>query len=145
VLGQPELGLGALPGAGGMQHLARLLGRGRALEVILTSQDVDADLAERYGWINCALPDADLDELVATVAARIASFPVDAIRTIKQVVNEVCLPRADAVRADAARFQTLVRSGEVQDRTRRLFAEGFQTRGDVELDLGVRLADLSRR
>ena len=69
VLGQPEVGFGVLPGAGGVQHLARLLGRGRAMEAILGADDFDADQAERYGWINRALPDAELDEFVAAARA----------------------------------------------------------------------------
>ncbi|MFZ0119455.1 MAG: enoyl-CoA hydratase-related protein [Pseudonocardiaceae bacterium] len=105
VLGQPEIGFGALPGAGGVQHLGRLLGRGRAMEVILGAADFDADEAERYGWVNRALPDAELDAFVARLARRIASFPADAVRSTKQVLNEMTLPGADAIRVDARRFQ----------------------------------------
>ena len=65
ILGQIEVGVGATPGAGGVQHLARLLGRGRAMEAILGADDFGAEQAERYGWINRALPDADLDAFVA--------------------------------------------------------------------------------
>ncbi|WP_460444374.1 enoyl-CoA hydratase/isomerase family protein, partial [Amycolatopsis magusensis] len=75
VLGQPEVGLGTPPGAGAIQHLTRLMGRGRALEVVLTSSDFDADLAERYGWVNRAVPDDELDELVTGIAARMSCFP----------------------------------------------------------------------
>src|ERR1700726_182058 len=94
ILGQIEVGTGAAPGAGGVQHLARLLGRGRAMGGILGSDDFDADVAERYGWINRALPDAELDAFVARLAGRIASFPADGVRTAKQVVNEVTMPAA---------------------------------------------------
>ena len=78
ILGQIEVGVGSVPGAGGVQHLARLLGRGRAMEAILGADDFDAETAERYGWVNRALPDADLDAFVARLARRIASFPADA-------------------------------------------------------------------
>jgi enoyl-CoA hydratase/carnithine racemase len=142
LLGQPECGFGVAPGAGGVQHLARLLGRGRAMEMILGAQDADADLAERYGWINRALPDAELDEFVATLARRIASFPSAAIQTTKRAINELTLPPAEAVRADGRRFQELVAAPEVQDRSKELFGRGFQTRGPLELDLGTRIADL---
>src|SRR5271157_5576191 len=108
ILGQIEVGTGTTPGAGGVQHLARLLGRGRAMEAILGADDFDADQAERYGWINRALPDPDLDAFVARLARRIASFPADAVRTAKQVLNELTLPGADAIRADARRFHQLV-------------------------------------
>ena len=75
ILGQIEVGAGTLPGAGGVQHLARLLGRGRAMEAILGADDFDAEVAERYGWINRALPDADLDTFVARLAAPSRSRP----------------------------------------------------------------------
>ncbi|MER8182997.1 enoyl-CoA hydratase/isomerase family protein [Kitasatospora sp. NPDC094015] len=142
VLGQPEVGIGTPPGAGAIQHLTRLLGRGRALEVLLSSADFDADLAERYGWVNRALPDAELDGFVAALATRLAGFPRDALIAAKAAVNALTLPAAAEVRADAALFQQLVRADGVQHRTAALFRGGFQTRGPLELDLGAALADL---
>ena len=142
VLGQPEIGFGAPPGAGGVQHLTRLLGRGRAMEVLLGAADFDADEAERYGWINRALPDAELDDFVAQLARRIASFPADAVRATKQVVNELTLPAADAFRVDAKRFQHFVASDAVKHRMAVLFGQGLQTRGDLERDLGDRIGRL---
>jgi enoyl-CoA hydratase/carnithine racemase len=139
VLGQIEIGIGAPPGAGAVQHLGRLLGRGRAMEAILGAADFGADEAERYGWVNRALPDAELDAFVARLARRIASFPADAVRSAKQVLNELTLPGPDAVRADARRFQQLVGSDTVKARLAALFAKGLQTRGPLELDLGDRL------
>src|SRR5277367_5037745 len=135
ILGQIEVGTGTLPGAGGVQHLARLLGRGRAMEVILGSADFSADEAERYGWVNRALPDVELDAFVAQLARRIASFPADAVRSAKRVLNELTLPGPDAIRADARRFRQLVVSDAAQGRTAALFAHGLQTRGPLELDL----------
>jgi enoyl-CoA hydratase/carnithine racemase len=142
VLGQIEAGTGALPGAGAMQHLARLLGRGRAMEAILGADDFDAETAERYGWINRALPDTDLDAFVARLARRIASFPAEGVLTAKQVLNAVTMPAADAIRADAVRFRQLVAADAAQARTAALFAQGLQTRGPLELDLGDRLGSL---
>jgi len=142
VIGQPEIGFGVPPAAGGVQHLGRLLGRGRAMEAILGAADFDADTAERYGWINRALPDAELDEFVTLLARRIASFPADAVRSTKQVLNELTLPGPDALRADARRFQQLVRSDTVQGRMATLFEQGLQTRGPLEADLGERLESL---
>src|SRR4051794_41359872 len=78
VLGQIEVGVGTTPGAGGVQYLGRLLGRGRAMEAILGADDFDADQAERYGWINRALPDAHLDAFVARLARRLAAVPLRA-------------------------------------------------------------------
>ena len=142
ILGQIEVGAGTLPDAGGVQHLARLLGRGRAMEAILGADDFDAEVAERYGWINRALPDADLDAFVARLARRIASFPADAVRSAKRVLNELTLPGADAIRADGRRFHQLVVLDAAQGRTASLFAQGLQTRGPLELDLGDRLGAL---
>jgi enoyl-CoA hydratase/carnithine racemase len=142
VLGQPEIGFGTSPGAGGVQHLARLLGRGRAMEVILGAADFGADEAERYGWVNRALPDAELDAFVARLARCIASFPAEAVRSTKQVLNDLTLPGADAIRADARRFHQLVGSDTVKARTATLFAQGLQTRGPLELDLGDRIESL---
>jgi enoyl-CoA hydratase/carnithine racemase len=142
ILGQIEAGVGAAPGAGGVQHLARLLGRGRAMEAILGADDFDAETAERYGWVNRALPDADLDAFCARLARRIASFPAEGVRTAKQVLNEVTMPAADAIRADAVRFRQLVTSDAATGRTAALFAQGLQTRGPLELDLGDRIGAL---
>ncbi|SEO06559.1 Enoyl-CoA hydratase/carnithine racemase [Actinacidiphila rubida] len=142
VLCQIEVGVGTPPGAGAIQHLTRLLGRGRALEVLLTSADFDADLAERYGWINRALPDAELDAFVARLAARLAGFPRAGLAAAKAAVNAVALPTPDAVRADAALFQEHVRSEASQRRTAVLFDRGLQTRGPLELTLGDALIEL---
>ena len=124
------------------RSLARLLGRGRAMEAILGADDFDAGTAERYGWINRALPDAELDAFCARLARRIASFPAEGVRTAKQVLNEVTMPAADAIRADAVRFRQLVAADAAQVRTAALFAQGLQTRGPLELDLGDRLGSL---
>ena len=142
ILGQIEVGVGTTPGAGAVQHLARLLGRGRAMEAILGADDFSAEQAERYGWINRALPDAELDAFVARLAGRIASFPADAVRSAKRVLNELTMPGADAIRADARRFHQLVTSDTAQGRTASLFTQGLQTRGPLELDLGDRLGTL---
>jgi enoyl-CoA hydratase/carnithine racemase len=142
IFGQIEAGVGATPGAGAVQHLARLLGRGRAMEAILGADDFGAEVAERYGWINRALPDAELDAFVARLARRIASFPADAVRSAKRVLNELTLPGPAAIRADARRFRQLVVSDAARARTAALFAQGLQTRGPLELDLGDRLGAL---
>ena len=142
IFGQIEVGAGATPGAGAVQHLARFLGRGRAMEVILGADDFGAEVAERYGWINRAVPDADLDGFVARLARRIASFPADAVLCGKRILNELTMPGADAIRADAVRFRQLVVSDAAQARTAALFAQGLQTRGPLELDLGDRIGAL---
>jgi enoyl-CoA hydratase/carnithine racemase len=112
------------------------------MEAILGAADFDAEQAERYGWINRALPDADLDAFVARLARRIASFPADAVRSTKQVLNDLTLPGPDAIRADARRFHQLVDSEAVRVREATLFAQGLQTRCPLELDLGDRIGFL---
>jgi enoyl-CoA hydratase/carnithine racemase len=92
LFGQPEVGGGLLPGGGGTERLPRFVGRDRALEVILTSSDYDAELADRWGWITRALPDAELDDFVDTVAARLASFDRTSLASAKSMVNRASLP-----------------------------------------------------
>jgi enoyl-CoA hydratase/carnithine racemase len=92
LLGQPEVGSGLLPGGGGTERLPRAIGRDRALEVILTSADYDADTAERWGWITRALPDAELDSFVDTIVARLASFDRTSLAAAKAMVNRAVLP-----------------------------------------------------
>ncbi|MER6408677.1 enoyl-CoA hydratase/isomerase family protein [Streptomyces viridosporus] len=142
VLSQPEVGFGTSPGADALQHLTRLMGRGRALEAVLASADFDAELAERYGWINRAVPDAELDEFVVGIAARMGGFPRDALIAAKAAINAISLPPLADVRADAALFQQLVRGEGAQHRAAGLFEQGFQTRGRIELELGEALGDL---
>jgi enoyl-CoA hydratase/carnithine racemase len=112
------------------------------MEAILGADDFDADQAERYGWINRALPDADLDAFVARLARRIASFPAEAVWSAKRLLNELTLPGADAIRADARRFRQLVASDTAKGRTAALFTQGLQTPGPLELDLGDRVGAL---
>ncbi|MEU5632420.1 enoyl-CoA hydratase/isomerase family protein [Streptomyces rishiriensis] len=92
IFGQPEVGSGLLPGGGGSERLPRAIGRDRALEAILTSDDYDADTAERWGWITRALPDSELDDFVGTVAARLASFDRTSLASAKAQINRATLP-----------------------------------------------------
>ena len=142
ILSQPEVGVGLLPGAGGTQRLPALLGRGRALEAILGAEDFDALTAERYGWINRALPDQQLDSFVDDLAARIASFPSGAIASAKEFVNRASLPSADGLAAESQRFAEHLRTPEVAQRVGRLIAQGAQTRSELELNLGAALGAL---
>src|SRR4029077_20773833 len=89
MFGQPEQALGLIPGAGGIQHLARLMGRARALERMMSADDYDAELAERYGWINRALPASALGEFVRSLAHRIARFPPGGHAVSKERVNAI--------------------------------------------------------
>jgi enoyl-CoA hydratase/carnithine racemase len=144
IFGQPEAGFGLIPGAGGMQHLARLMGRGRALEAILSGDDYDADLAERYGWINRALPAKVLGDFVSALAHRISKFPVAGHLAIKERVNAIALAPADDFRRDSDLFLERARSPETQNRIKGAVPRGFQTR-DGELTLARMLGELGDR
>jgi len=142
IFGQFEPAFGVIPGAGGAQHLTRLMGRARALEVMLSAQDYDADLAERYGWINRALPAAALDDFVRSLAHRIAGFPAAGHAVVKQRVNAIALAPAEDYRHDSDLFAEGFRAPEAQRRTRVAMQRGFQTR-DAEMALGRMLGELT--
>jgi enoyl-CoA hydratase/carnithine racemase len=141
IFGQPEAGFGLIPGAGGIPHLTRLLGRGRALEVVLSAEDYDADLAERYGWINRALPAVTLGGFVRSLAHRIARFPAPALAAVKDRVNAVALAPVEEFRRDSDLFLELARRPETQGRIGASMRRGFQTH-DGELALARMLDDL---
>lgn len=131
VLGQPEVALGILPGGSGTQRLPRLLGRGRALEIILGCHDFPADLAERYGYINRALAPEALGPFVDALAYRIASFPPDAIRLAKEAVGAAELPTPEGLAEEAHRFNQLMATEEARRRMALFMDAGGQQR-DVE-------------
>jgi len=141
IFAQPEVGLGAVPGAGGTQHLTRLLGRGRALEVILSADDYDAEMAERYGWINRALPRRTLGEFVRSLAHRIAAFPLTSVVAVKERVNAVALAPVEEFRRDSDLFGELMRTRDAQGRIAGAMQRGMQTR-EAELTLGALLGQL---
>jgi len=144
IFGQPETGFGLIPGGGGIQHLSRLIGRGRALEVMLAAQDYDAELAERYGWINRALPAKSLDGFVDALAQRIAAFPAGGLAMVKARVDEVTLAAAADFRRDSELFLEAARDPETQRRIGAAMKRGFQTR-DAEMDLDGMVAGLAER
>ena len=141
IFGQPEVGFGLIPGSGAVQHLTRLIGRGRALEVLLSAEDYDAEMAERYGWINRALPAAKLGDFVKSLARRIDSFPAFGVAAIRKRVNAVALAPADDFRRDSSLFLECVREPESQNRIKAAMKHGFQTR-EAEMDLPSLLVDL---
>ena len=142
IFGQFEAGFGQIPGGGAVQHLARLMGRSRALEVLLSAEDYDAEMAERYGWINRAMPRAALDDFVNTLAHRIAEFPAAGRAAIKERVNAITLAPADDFRRDSDAFGELVRTPEARRRIAAAMKRGFQTR-DGEMSLPRMLDDLA--
>jgi enoyl-CoA hydratase/carnithine racemase len=125
-LGQPEVGVGLHPGGGGTERLPHLVGRGRALEIVLGANDFDGDTAERYGYINRALPDGELDEFVDVLARRIASFDRRSIAAAKNLINQVSLPSADRLLDALKSFQTALTWPETQQRIEALLKRGLQ-------------------
>jgi enoyl-CoA hydratase/carnithine racemase len=142
IFGQFEPVFGVIPGAGAAQHLARLMGRGRALEVMLSAQDYNAELAERYGWINRALAANELSNFVSALAHRIAKFPASGRAIVKERVNAISLPSSDDFRRDSDLFYEGVQNQDYQDWMQAAMKRGFQTR-EAELDLAGMLGDLA--
>ena len=132
LLGQPEVGVGVNPGGGGTERLPRLVGRGRALEIVLGANDFDGDTAERYGYVNRALPDAELDGFVDELARRIASFDRRPIAAAKNLINQVSLPSADRLLDALNSFQNALMWPETQQRIQALLKRGLQKEFDFE-------------
>ncbi len=131
-LGQPEVGVGVQPGGGGTERLPHLVGRGRALEIVLGAEDFDGDTAERYGYVNRALPDAELDRFVDALARRISSFDRAAIATAKRLINDVSLPSSDSLLEGLTSFLPALTRPETLKRVQALFKRGLQENADFE-------------
>ncbi len=131
-LGHPEVGVGVHPGGGGTERLPHLVGRGRALEIVLSANDFDGDTAERYGYVNRALPDAELDGFVEALARRIASFDRRALAAAKNLVNQVSLPSADRLLDAITSFGTALTWPEAQHRIQAVLERGLQRDTDFE-------------
>ncbi len=132
ILSQFEVGAGFTPGGGPMARLPRLIGRGRALEVLLSGDDIDGDLAERYGYVNRSFPDAQLDKFVDTLARRIATFDKETIADIKQRVDMASLPPDTDLGTEWAMFIRSVQRPEAQQRITELMKLGLQVNPDVD-------------
>jgi enoyl-CoA hydratase/carnithine racemase len=132
VMSQWEIAAGLVPGGGPMSRLPRLVGRGRALEVLLTGNDIDGPTAERYGYVNRALPDAELDAFVDTMARRISRFDKQAIADIKRIVDDSSLPSNEQIGAEWAGFINSVQRPAAQQRVKQLMELGLQQKPDVE-------------
>jgi enoyl-CoA hydratase/carnithine racemase len=138
IINQMEVPIGILPGGTGTQNLPRLVGRARAMEMILGGIDVDAETAERWGWLNRALPAEEIGPFIDALARRIAAFPPEAMRLAKQAIDRAEAPLAEGCAQEAALFQHLLYSDAARARMRRFLELGGQTR-EGEL----RVADIS--
>ena len=144
ILSQWEVGVGMVAGGGPMTRLPRLIGRSRAMEVLLGSEDIRGDLAQEYGYVNRSLPDAELDGFVDALATRIASFDKWAIGNTKRLVNAASLPPDVEMAAGWDTCMASVARPATQARIKGFFELGFQKPGDVEDRLGYYLAQLNR-
>jgi enoyl-CoA hydratase/carnithine racemase len=144
ILSQFEVGVGIVPGGGPMARLPRLIGRGRALEVLLGADDIPGDLAERYGYVNRSLPDADLDQFVDGLATRIASFDKRAISETKRFADVASLPPDYEIAPEwDVCFASIMRPA-AQERIKGLLEQGLHKPGDVEDRLGYYVGRIGR-
>jgi enoyl-CoA hydratase/carnithine racemase len=144
LLSQWEVGVGMVAGGGPMTRLPRLIGRSRALEVLMSSDDIRADLAEAYGYVNRSLPDAELDAFVDALATRISSFDKWAISNTKRLVNAASLPPDVEMAAGWDACMASVARPATQARIKAFINLGFHKPGDVENRIGYYLEKLNR-
>jgi len=144
ILSHFEVGAAIVPGGGPMARLPRLMGRGRALEVLLGADDIPGDLAERYGYVNRCFPDADLDAFVESLANRIASFDKQAISETKRFVDVASLPPDYEIAPEWDVCLASIMRPAAQNRIGMLLERGFHQAGDVETRLGYHVGQLGR-
>jgi enoyl-CoA hydratase/carnithine racemase len=138
VFGNPEIGFGLPPGGGALEWLPRIVGRSRALEIVLSGDDFDADVAERYWWVNRALDDGELDSFVENLGIRLASFDRKALCTVKAQINRIGVPSAAEIESSNRLFFSALAEPHAQARRAKGSVVGFGTR-DFELNFGRRL------
>ncbi|MFZ0268883.1 enoyl-CoA hydratase/isomerase family protein [Caulobacter sp.] len=144
IFGNPEVGVGLPPGGGALEWLPRLMGRSRALEIVLSGDDFDAETAERYGWINRALDDDALDGFVDALAARLASFDRQTLGDLKTQVNRIGVPTGAELETSNSMFFEALKQPASQARRARLAGLDYGQRGDFELNFGRYLPGLGR-
>ncbi len=144
ILSHFEVGAGVVPGGGPMARLPRLMGRGRALEVLLGADDIPGDLAERYGYVNRSFPDAELDAFVDALATRIASFDKRAISETKRFADVASLPPDFEIAPEWDVCLASIMRPAAQERIKKLMEQGFHKAGDVENRLGYHVGQLGR-
>lgn len=142
LFGQPEVGFGLIAGGGALDRLPHLVGRARALEIALGADDFDAETAERYGWINRALPDAELDGFVANFVRRILSFDSQVLNATKAILNQNGLPAQAQLQSTQTIFSGLLRSPSALQQIGKSRERGLGTASAFELNLGRSVAEL---
>ena len=140
-INQMEVPLGILPGGSGTQRLPRLVGRGRAMEIVLGGDDLDAETAERWGYLNRIFEAHEIEDFVSRLAERIASFPADSVRLAKEATDGAENPLHEGLLDEAHLFQRLLRTDGAQTNMRRFLELGGQTR-EGELEMGELCARL---
>ena len=136
VFGNPEVGVGLIPGGGALEWLPRLVGRSRTLEFVLSADDFDADIAERYGWVNRTLDDKDLDPFVDELAMRVASFDSKTLATAKAQINRFGMPTAAELQSSNDMIFPMLAWPDAQARRTKLRGIGYGIRSDFELNFG---------
>jgi len=142
VLGQFEVGVGAVPGGGPMARLGRLVGRGRALEIVLGGDDIPATLAAEYGYINRVIPDEEIEGFTDAFARRIATFDKVAVSGIKQLVDVATLPEDEEFAAGLQAYFATASRPENRPFVKRLLDRGLQQPDGIETDLGTAIGEL---
>jgi enoyl-CoA hydratase/carnithine racemase len=142
IFGQPEVGTGLIPGGGALQRLPLLVGRSRAIEIILGGDDYTAERAELYGWINRAIPDAEFDSFVSNYVHRILSFDKQSLSTCKEIINHFGLADKDQLQATEDIFFTTFGWQGFRERFPKLLERGIGKAGDFELNLGRHIGEL---
>jgi enoyl-CoA hydratase/carnithine racemase len=144
VFGNPEVGVGLVPGGGALEWLPRLVGRSRALEIVLSGDDFDADIAELYGWVNRTLDDHDLDSFVDALVRRLASFDHETLAAAKAQVNRFGIPTATELQSSSDMFFPLLALPSAQARRAKIRGMGYGVPSDFELNFGRDLPELGR-
>ena len=126
LFGNPEIGVGLVPGGGALEWLPRVVGRSRALEIVLSADDFDADIAERYGWVNRTLDDDNLDSFVDALVRRLASFDRETLAAAKAQINRFGTPTATELQSSNDMFFTTLARSSAQARRAKLRAHHRQ-------------------
>ena len=142
LFGNPEVGVGLVPGGGALEWLPRLVGRSRALEIVLSGDDFDADIAQLYGWVNRTLDDQDLDSFVDALVRRLASFDRETLAAAKAQINRFGTPSATELQSSIDLFFPLLALPGAQARRAKIRGIGYGVRSDFEFNFGRRLPAL---